>query len=248
MMKITLLPHNGHIGGMLSNGLMQWDALYGGPRAPLMTELLGNIEKDAIARFGKDSRGHQIDRFTHEHYPMGWVEPHVMERECNRLVAAEKNLTLLLGHYPAEIEREGAMLKSVTLNGGVKVSAAMFADCTYEGDLFALAKVPFRIGREARDEYNEPHAGKIFVNIDHGSPTSVTTQGLNIRSYNSRQGSIDPTSPFTADHAVQAYNYRFCVTKDPANRVMLTEPPPGYHRDEYVNYERKSIATNAGLI
>ena len=44
--------------------------------------------------------------------------------------------------------------------------ATMFADATYEGDLFALAKVPYRVGREARDEYGEPHAGKVFSNID----------------------------------------------------------------------------------
>ncbi|MBM3889126.1 MAG: FAD-dependent oxidoreductase, partial [Verrucomicrobia bacterium] len=42
------------------------------------------------------------------------------------------------------------------------------------------------------------------------------------------------------------YNYRFCVTKDPANRILLTAPPPGYNREEYVHYNRKSIATNAG--
>ncbi len=248
---VLLVQHNRHIGGMLSNGLMQWDALYGGPRAPLFTELLANIEKDAVARFGQDSPGHQVARYTHEHYPIGWVEPHVMERECNRLVAAEPNITLLLGHYPASANREGPLLKGVTLRAygttdDITVKAAMFADATYEGDLLAAARVPYRVGREGRDEFHEPHAGKVFVNIDHGAPESILTEGLNIRAYSSRQGTVDPTSPFTADHASQAYNYRFCVSKDPGNRVPLTEPPPGYHRDEYLNFERKGIATNAG--
>jgi len=249
--SVLLVQHNRHIGGMLANGLMQWDALYGGPRAPLFSELLGNIEKDAVARFGRDSASHQILRCTHEHYPVSWVEPHVMERECNRLFAGEKNLTLLLEHYPVEVERDGALLKSATLRAygttrDITVKAAMFADATYEGDLFALAKVPYRVGREARAEYNEQHAGKVFVNIDHSPPQSVAAEGLNIRTWNAHQGSMDPTSPFTADNAVQAYNHRFCVTKDPANRIMLTEPPPGYKREEYVNYERKSIAGNTG--
>ena len=248
---VLLVQHNRHIGGMLSNGLMQWDALYGGPRAPLFSELLKNIEKHYIDTFGKDSKNHQIVRCTHEHYPISWVEPHVMERECHRLVAGEKNITLLLEHYPVAVERDGALLKGAKLRAygtlkDIQVKAAMFADGTYEGDLFALAKVPYRAGREAREEYHEPHAGKVFVNIDHSGPRSVVDQGLNIRVYNSRQGSVDPTSPFTADDAVQAYNYRFCVTRDPANRIMLTEPPPGYNREEYVNYERKAIATGAG--
>ena len=46
---VLLVQHNRHIGGMMSNGLMQWDALYGGHRAPLFTELLQNIEQHYIA-------------------------------------------------------------------------------------------------------------------------------------------------------------------------------------------------------
>jgi hypothetical protein len=249
--SVLLVQHNRHIGGMLTNGLMQWDALYGGPRAPLFSELLTNIERHYIERFGKDSQDHQTMRYTHQHYPIGWVEPHVMERECHRLVAAEKNITLLLDHYPIAVEREGTELKSAILRAygtdkEIRVNASMFADGTYEGDLLALAKVPYRTGREARDEFDEPHAGKIFVNIDHSAPQSVVDQRLNIRAYSSRQGTVDPTSPFTADGAVQAFNYRFCVTRDPANRILLTAPPPGYRREEYLDYERKSISTNAG--
>jgi FAD-dependent oxidoreductase family protein len=250
--SVLLVQHNRHIGGMMTNGLMQWDALYGGPRAPLFSELLKNIERHYIATFGENSREHQIIRCTHEHYPISWAEPHVAEREFNRLVAGEKNITLLPGHYSSAVERDGALLRGVTLReyGGAKeirVRAATFADATYEGDLFALAKVPYRVGREARDEFHEPHAGKIFVNIDKGpAPRDAVEGRLNIRPYGSKQGSIDEKSPFTADGAVQAYNYRFCVTNDPANRILLTEPPPGYNRDEYISFGRKSIATNAG--
>jgi hypothetical protein len=259
--SVLLVQHNRHIGGMMANGLMQWDALYGGPRAPLFSELLGNIEKHYVATWGRDSREHQIIRHTHEHYPVGWAEPHVAEREFNRLVAGEKNITLLLGHYPSAVEREDALVTRTILSATpgeeprtglsalqpVRVSAKIFADATYEGDLFALAKVPFRVGREAREEYNEPHAGVVFTNIGKGpAPTDAVEGRLNIRPYGSKQGTIDPASPYAADGAVQAYNYRFCVTKDPANRIMLTGPPPGYSRDEYLHYDRKSIGGGNG--
>ncbi|MBM3333594.1 FAD-dependent oxidoreductase, partial [Candidatus Sumerlaeota bacterium] len=250
--SVLLVQHNRHIGGMMTNGLMQWDALYGGHRAPLFTELLKNIERRYIAIFGENSRDHQTARYTHEHYPIGWAEPHVAEREFNRLVAGEKRITLLLGHHPSAVERDGALLRSVTLretDGAktIRVRGTMFADATYEGDLFALAKAPYRVGREARNEFGEPHAGKVFINIERGpAPRDAVEGRLNIRPYGSQQGSIDPTSPLTADRAVQAYNYRFCVTKDPTNRIMLTAPPPNYNREEYVHYDRKSIATNAG--
>ena len=97
------------------NGLMQWDALYGGPRSPLFTELLGNIENHYVEHFGRDSKVHQAIRYTHEHYPIGWVEPHVAEREYNRLVAGEKNITLLLDHYPVSADRKKALIRNVTL-------------------------------------------------------------------------------------------------------------------------------------
>ncbi|MCB1236261.1 MAG: FAD-dependent oxidoreductase [Verrucomicrobiae bacterium] len=251
-LTVLLTQHNGHIGGMMTNGLMQWDALHGGPRAPIFTELLGNIEKHYIETAGENSEDHQTIRYTHEHYPIGWAEPHVAEREYNRLVAGEKNLTLLLSHIPVAAERDGALLTGLALrahgagDGGIRVTADAFADGTYEGDLFALANVPWRAGREARDEYDEPHAGKVFCNIDGHRPESIVADGVNIRPYSSRQGEIDPESPFTADDAVQAYNYRFCVSRDPENRIMLFEPPPDYNREEYVNYNRKGIATNAG--
>jgi hypothetical protein len=249
---VLLVQHNRHIGGMMTSGLMQWDALYGGHRAPLFTELLRNIERHYSATYGENSRDHQTVRFTHEHYPIGWAEPHVAEREFNRLVAGEQNITLLLEHHPTAVERDGPRLRGVTLceygrKQEIHVRGAMFADATYEGDLFALAKVPYRCGREARDEYHEPHAGQVFCNIASGpAPRDAVEGRLNIRPYGSHQGSLDPTSPFAADRAVQAYNYRFCVTKDPANRILLTEPPANYRREEYVHYNRKSIATNAG--
>ncbi|MFH1300776.1 MAG: FAD-dependent oxidoreductase [Planctomycetota bacterium] len=248
--SVLLVQHNGHIGGMMTNGLMQWDALYGGPRSPLFSELLENIENYYINTFGRDSRDHQTIRYTHEKYPIGWAEPHVAEREYNRLVVGEKNITLLLHHYPSAVDRQGALIKNVTLcrygtPNTITVNGTTFVDATYEGDLFALADVPYRVGREARDEYNEPHAGKVFANIDGHRPESVDQDGLNIRVYSARQGSVDPTSPFTADGAVQAYNYRFCVTSDPANRLPIPQPA-NYDRSDYLKFHRRYIASHNG--
>lgn len=57
---------------------------------------------------------HQIIRYTHEH-PISWAEPHVAEREYNRLVAGEKNITLLLHHYPTAVTLDGSRIRDVTL-------------------------------------------------------------------------------------------------------------------------------------
>lgn len=252
---VLLVQHNGHIGGMMTNGLTQWDALYGGQRAPFFSELLANIEHYYREVYGENSQELRAARFSQKHYPLGMVEPQVAEREYNRLVAGEKNITLLLNHFPAAVQREGRLLKSVTLRprenpaseaNDIRVTATTFADATYVGDLAALAKVPYRVGREARDEFDEPHAGKLFTNIAGGPAPKAAVEGrLDIRPYSSKQGAVDPESPFTADGAVQAYNYRFSVTRDPENRI-LPDKPANYRREEYVHYERKYLGGHVG--
>jgi thioredoxin reductase len=250
-LSVLLVNHTGHLGGMMTNGLMQWDALYGGHRAPLFTEMLRNVERHYRETYGEDSNDYRTVCFTAEHYPLGWAEPHVAEREFNRLIAGASSITVLLKYDPIAVERDGALLRSVKLaeyegKSTLTVSATTFADATYEGDLFAVAKVPYRVGREAREEFNEPHAGKVFTNTGPGrAPLDAVEGRLNIRPYGQKQLSIDPSSPFSADGAVQAFNFRFCVTKDPDNRIMVKKPAT-YDREDYVNYGRKSIATNAG--
>ncbi len=249
-LSVLLVQNNRHIGGMLTNGLMQWDALYGGPRSPVFNEYARMIEDYYRETFGANSREYSAARYTQMHYPMSRFEPSVAEHLFNKLVSAEKNITTLLSHYPSEVAREGVLLKALTLSeyGTTKdivVTASTFVDATYEGDLAASAKVPYRVGRESREEYGEPHAGKVFTNIESKKgPKDVLEGKLNLHTYAHVQGSIDPTSPHTADGAIQAYNHRFCLSNEPGN-IRLPGKPPGYNREEYVNYNRKGMGAGA---
>ena len=78
------------------------------------------------------------------------------------------------------------------------VASYFFIDATYEGDLMAAAHIPYRVGREAGNEYGE---------------------------------SLAPDDP---DDQLQAYNFRLCMTRDPANRVPVEEPP-SYVRRDYID-------------
>jgi hypothetical protein len=73
----------------------------------------------------------------------------------------------------------------------------VFIDASYEGDVMAGAKVPYRIGREGRGEYGERLAG-----VSMGPREQ---RGL-------------------GDHRTQAYNYRVSVTSNTANRVLFPRP------------------------
>ena len=90
--------------------------------------------------------------------------------------------------------------------------AATFIDCTYEGDLAALAGVPYRVGRESRATFGEPHAGHIYVRFKDYNPL--------------------PGSTGEADDGIQAFCFRFHLTKEKANSVPV-EKPAAFNRDDY---------------
>ncbi len=253
--SVLLVQHNGHIGGFLINGGMQWDALSGAPRAALFTELLLRIERHYAARFGVGSPDHRAACYSHEQYPVAWVEPHVAEREFNRLVAAEPRITLLLHRVPVAAEREGRLIRSLTLGlhpaaaaaaepATITVRGTTYIDATYEGDLLPVVGTAYRVGREARAEFDEPHAGKVFTTLVPGpTPRDAFEARLAIYPYGDRQGPSDPASPHSADGCIQAYNFRFCVTSDPANRLPVPKPA-SCDRADYLNFTRRYIATN----
>ncbi|MFR5757661.1 MAG: FAD-dependent oxidoreductase [Bacteroides cellulosilyticus] len=89
----------------------------------------------------------------------------------------------------------------------------IFIDATYEGDLAAAAGVPFRVGREGKNEFGEPGAGSVYK-YWHGPEMDAST--------------------FIGDNAVQAYNYRLCLTKNSDNKVPITKPQ-NYDRNEYAS-------------
>ena len=87
---MLLTQHDLHIGGMLTNGLFQWDALYGGQRSPLFNAYAKAIGDYYLRAYGPKSPEYDVARFSQDHYPLSVFEPSVAEREFNRLVAGEK--------------------------------------------------------------------------------------------------------------------------------------------------------------
>lgn len=77
--------------------------------------------------------------------------------EC---VKREKNITLLLNCSCNSCEMDGARIKSVTgwqmtTQAYHKVEAKIFADCSGDSVLAPITGAEFRVGREARDEFDE---------------------------------------------------------------------------------------------
>jgi FAD dependent oxidoreductase len=231
-LDVLLISPVPHLGGLLSNGLTTMDTLYNGARAPFYDEVRRNIHEYYRDKYGADS---EQFRRSLPGQPKAKVEAHVFERVIDRLIAGEPRVTVMKSYYPVACERTGAQLRTVTFRdrhgpATFAVSAAVFSDCSYEGDLLAVAKVPYRWGRESREEFGEEHAGRIFMRKVPWPPAGVDPKILadfrrmNLAQYNRWFEIIRPASTGVADQSVQAYNLRTVVTRDPVNRLPMARP------------------------
>lgn len=149
-LRVVLVNHNAHLGGILSSGLGVWDTLWEGKRAPIYDEARQAIFEHYRTTYGEKSPQYQNALPGKSGHTNGKFEPHVAEMVLTRLVTQEKNITVVCGYYPKSVQRDGPLLKSVTFGeldgkGEKQISAKVFADCSYEGDLAAMAKVPYRV-------------------------------------------------------------------------------------------------------
>lgn len=213
--EVTLVEYHHHLGGMTTSGLGKSDvenrAMIGG----LFTEFVAGVHQHYVSTYGSE---HENTRLCHDGY---YSEPHVAERVLNALLAAEPKIQVLKGWRLAAAQVDAGKVRSIRVidratGDSKQLAAKVFLDATYEGDLYAAAGAEFRLGRESRQEFDEPHAGVVYFDYQSHEFLSGTTG--------------------QADERLPAYTYRLCLTKDPANSHRLSEPPPGYDRKNYLGY------------
>lgn len=212
---VTLVEPQNHVGGMTASGLGKSDvenrAMIGG----LFAEFTRRVKAHYVARYGADSDN---VRLCQDGY---YTEPSVAEAIFEEMLREQPAISLLKGWRLTSSRVESNTLRAITIENPAsheqrELPASVFIDATYEGDLYAAAGAEFRLGRESRDEFDEPHAGVIYFDYQ-------TQEFL-------------PGSTGAADDLLPAYTYRLCLTKDPGNAVRLTQPPPNYDRNHYVGY------------
>jgi len=230
--KVLLIESHRHIGGMSTSGLGKSDVekrhLIGG----LFREFTDRVRRRYLDRFGESSPDFALCRDGY------YFEPSVAEVVFDELLGECANISVLTQHRLVRADVRQNVLTRIEIEdcseswrklpacddsepqaGSLRhfwCSAGVFIDATYEGDLLAAAGADFRLGRESRDEFNEPHAGHIYFDY--------------------QTARILPGSTGEGDARLPAYTYRLCLTTDPDNANVLTEPPSGYDRDNYVGY------------
>ena len=239
-----LITIQDHLGGALPS-LGGLDSFYEGNRAPILQSFL-----DAVDEYYRETSGPESDDYalaTGRTVPhLRCFEPHVAETILEELVAVEDAVSVTRGYVVDTVDRDTERIRSLTvrsLDTGDRrtVAADFFVDATYEGDLLANAGVPYRVGRESRSEFGEQHAGKIFTagGTEGGSEgvgeyrRDAAAGDLNLKIWGEVSKEILTDSTGEGDDAVQAYNFRLCMTSNEDNQVPI-EKPDGYDRDRYV--------------
>ena len=186
-----ILERNSHIGGLPANGLGATDIATRGATTGLFSEFTQRIKAYYTKKYGKNSQ--QVKDWSDGFQ----FEPSVAEKVFEEMLAEQKgkitDLTKRQFNFSdGDLQMTGTKITGIrvvnrTTGADEYYSGMIFVDATYEGDLGAAAHVPYRNGREARWEDNEPGAGRTY-----------------------EYWKSDPAEGSTgdADNAVQAYNYR----------------------------------------
>ncbi|WP_341840671.1 FAD-dependent oxidoreductase [Chitinophaga caseinilytica] len=220
--SVVVIEPGKRLGGLTSGGLGYTDI--GNKYA------ISGISRDYYRRIGK-----HYGKFE------TWIfEPSVAEKVFKQYVQ-EAALDIVYDHRITKATKSGGKVTEIQLESSVggtpKVStvrAKMYIDCSYEGDLLALAGISFTVGREANAQYGETYNGvqlrdkhQFPEGIDPyktpGDPNSGVLWGI----------STEPLAAQGAgDKKVQAYNFRICLSNQPENRVPITRPE-GYDSTRY---------------
>lgn len=243
--RAVIVEPGHHLGGMTSGGLGATDignkAAIGGIAREFYRRIAEHYSRDDAwvhetrEEYFKERGGRSTLReLTSPDATMWTFEPHVAERILFNLINEEK-VPVYFRQRLARVNKQGTRLVEITMESGKVFRAKMFIDATYEGDLMALAGVSYTVGREANATYNETLNGVRAHTPHHQFTVPVDpyrTPGDSASGLLPFIQSGDAGEPGSADHRVQAYNFRLCYTQVPANRLPH-KPPAKYDPARY---------------
>jgi hypothetical protein len=228
--SVALVEPTRHLGGMTTAGLGWVDVKIGGIRA------FGGLTGEYYRRVRQyyAAKGIDVARFGND----GAVaEPHVAESVLEQMVneqarhlsvfresriafavkEARRIRALVLDKAP--VDRRGAPTPNPLERSYISISAPMFIDASYEGDLLASAGISHRGDREARNEYGEAQAGiipndgigpgKASVALDPYIKPGQPSSGLLPLISKRQLGATGSGSSF-----IQAFNFRLCLVQE----------------------------------
>ena len=211
---VILLEPTDHVGGVNTGGLCFSDS-----NQTVRSTVRGLFE-EWHARIEKDyqQRGVVLPYKVSEKDHKPWTyEPHVAAKITQQMLD-EAGVKVLTKRTLKSVTKDGAHIAKLMTSDG-DYSAKVFIDGTYEGDLMAAAGVSWTIGREGRQEFGEPLAGKQFPKAKLAI-SGLDAAGKPLPLITTTNAGADEEG----DKNVMVYSFRLCVTQDPENRVPFPKP------------------------
>ena len=232
---VVVIEPTAHVGGMATGGLGWTDkgveGTVGGMSRRLYERAYEYYQEQRAWKF-EQRAGYleRVSRMVNENERVWWaIEPSVAVKVLNRF-AAESKTPVLTGQRLKAVRKVTNRIESITTDNGDVFLGRVFIDATYEGDLLAMAGVPYRVGREGRHEYGEELAGVVpeewstrkqwEADIRPLNPENIARKGEAINLTGPKGGSllkIDPLpnrktdindgGPFSTDHIGANWNY-----------------------------------------
>jgi len=237
--SVILVGPDQHLGGLTSSGLGWTDSgrkeAVGGMARAFYRRVKQHYDQPEAWRF---QAAEDYTRYRPEDDAMWVFEPHVAEATFDALVE-EAGIEVRRDRWldrDAGVEVRDGRIVAITMLNGERYAGQVFIDATYEGDLMAVAGVGYTVGREANSQYGETLNGvqaKRAVSHQFELPVSPyvvpddPASGLLPRIHGG-----GPGEEGAADHRVQAYCFRLCMTQVPENRVAFPRPE-GYDPRQY---------------
>lgn len=173
-------------------------------------------------------------------------------REVFRGLVKKYRIQVIYEHRLASVQKEGTSIRSIVLDhappdavgcpaaaatktNAMTISAKVFIDCSYEGDLMAKAGVSYTWGRESRDEYGESLAG-VRPNLAVYDIDPYVTPGEPKSGLLPFVQDMKPQPEGSADRLTMGYGFRWKFSKD-ADSIPL-EPPENYDPKQFELYRR----------
>ena len=197
--SVLLIEPSVRIGGLVTSGLSHSDFRTFEGLTGAFHEFSQRVEAHYVRTYGQNSP--QASDSFHGTF----AEPKVNLAVFESMLQEQSKLTVRKGLLLQAVQVDRAngsgriVAATFSTSGDTKITlqAKVFIDASYEGDLMAMAGVPWQAGREGRHAFNESLA------------------------------------PDVGDDQLQAYNFRFIMTREAANRVT-PQTPPGYRREDFV--------------
>ncbi len=220
-LDVVLVNSTDFLGGMTCSGLSASDIFH--------RDAVGGVARELYGRIGQHYGKEYVDYF----------EPHVAQAAMNAMVkdaGVKVFLNEQLDRSAGGVSKEGTQVKSFRTLSGQVFAAKVFIDASYVGDLMAAAGVSYAVGREPNTLFAETLNGAQRGDTKPRKHYTQKDKDHFIKDVDPYVKPGDPTSgllpfvfaedpvPGEGDRRIQAYNYRLCVTTDPANRLPFAKP------------------------